>query len=263
MNVPRKLRLKLLCSALAKAAPDRVPRSGPDAESVDAYVVRAELSSTNPIIAKSITGNGVECLEFDGQRYATKSVRSIDSILDSEVEVIHYHGLAQTTYLGWSDFAIGHIFRLPYVKAWLHFRSESFEQYLFNKRKLVTKQRIELLKAVLDAQLNTGHAPSSIDVMVQLYSIKSVLHPEYERLEQQIELYLDAFVQTGELSKQSISYVITGKGIAAIEAFEEQSLRHGEAIAVQGRMFWLTVVIAALAAIQAGLVKLKPLIDLT
>lgn len=263
MNVPRNLRRKLLGFALAKAAPDRVPRSGPDAESVDAYVVRAELRSANPVIVKSITGNDVECLEYNGQRYATKSVRSIDSILSDEVEVIHYHGLAQTTYFGWSDFAIGHIFRMPYIKAWFHFRTESFEQYLFNKRKLVTKQRIELLKAVLDTQLNTGRAPSSIDVMVKLYSVKSVLHPDYERLEEEIELYLDAFVQTGELSKQSISYHITGKGIAAIEAFEEQSLRHGEAISVQRRMFWLTAVIAALAAIQAGLVKLKPLIDLT
>lgn len=263
MRLPRIVRGHLLKFALARVAPDRVPRSGPEGERVDAYIVRAELDGSHPIIVQSIDGDRVKCLEYDGQRYGKDSERSLDSVLGGEIEVIHYHGLAQTTYTGWRDFAVGRIFRLPYIKAWFHFKTESFDQYLFNRRQLVTKQRTDLLKAVLNAQLNTGRAPSSIDVMIQIHSIKSVLHPEYESHVERVELYLDAFVQTGELSKNGIDYAITGKGIAAIEAHEERSRRHMEAISVQKRMAWLTLMIAGLAAIQAGLIKLRPLIDLS
>lgn len=78
-----------------------------------------------------------------------------------------------------------------------------------------------------------------------------------------MRFYLDKLAETNDLVKNGIDYQITGHGVAAIELYEEQERKHGESISTQRRMFWLTIVIALLTLVQAGLVKLPPLLDLT
>lgn len=51
--------------------------------------------------------------------------------------------------------------------------------------------------------------------------------------------------------------------VRMIEEYEEQERKHTENVKMQGRMFWLTLTIALLTLVQAGLVKLPPLFDFT
>ena len=78
-----------------------------------------------------------------------------------------------------------------------------------------------------------------------------------------MELYLGSLVDTGELEKVEIDYVITGKGIAAIEGYEEQESKHSKNIFIQLCVLFLTFVIVFLTLVQAGLVKLPTIVDLS
>jgi hypothetical protein len=99
--------------------------------------------------------------------------------------------------------------------------------------------------------------------MTDLYTIKWVLHPQGDQQQQKLEFYLDSLVATGELIKNNHKYVVTGHALRTIEEYEEQERKHTENVKMQWRMFWLTLAILALTLVQAGLVKLPPIIDLT
>jgi hypothetical protein len=76
-----------------------------------------------------------------------------------------------------------------------------------------------------------------------------------------VKLYLDALVETTELRRNGSDYQISGNGISAIELYEERERMHAKSISSQRKMVWLTLVIALLTIVQAGLIKLPPILD--
>jgi len=103
----------------------------------------------------------------------------------------------------------------------------------------------------------------SLDLMTKLYSIKWILHPEGDQQQEKLELYLDSLVKSEDLELINNEYVVTGNAIRTIEKFEEEERRHVESVKMQKKMFWLTFIIALLALIQAGVIKLPTLLDLS
>src|SRR5690606_15720404 len=106
------------------------------------------------LLIRSADGDTCNCLEWDGNRYSIESQIRFTDLLAYRFEFTHYHGLCTTTYSGWLDLALGRVFRLPYIKAKFSTVYHGLAQGLYNRRKLVTKQRIDLLKVILAAQLN-------------------------------------------------------------------------------------------------------------
>lgn len=261
LDLVKKIKKYLLNVALQRPAPQRIPRSGLEGEAVNCYVVRVFNGNDKPLIIEPSDGDKLNCLEFDGERYSIKSEHSFDDLLERKFEVTHFHGLATTTYFDWLDFALGTIFRIPYIKTWFLNTKNKISQFIFNRRKLITKQRVDLLKVILDSQLNGANIVSSLSVMTLIHTNKWYLHPNWEDQHNRVKFYLDALAETKDLTKINGDYSITGQGIAAIERYEEEERKHSEAMASQRGMFWLTLVIAALTLVQAGLVKLPILLD--
>lgn len=253
----------LLGIALRRPSPNRIPRSGDEGAAVNCYTTRVFTGADKALIVCSASGNSLECLEYDGNKYSINATHTLEELVENKFEFTHYHGLYTTTYFGWRDFAIGVIFRVPYIKAWVHSTHSKISQTIYNHKKLITKQRIDILKTLLNAELNGREEISSLDIMTLMYDIRWYLHPNRDEQHHRIELYLDALAETEHLHKSQMYYKITGHGIAAIEQYEEEERKHSESISTQRKMFWLTIVIAALTIVQAGLIKLPPLLDLS
>ncbi|MDL5364160.1 hypothetical protein QSH18_00910 [Xanthomonas sp. NCPPB 2654] len=258
------VRRALLDISLRRASPDRIPRSGDAGAAVNCYTTRViRGDEDHSLIVQSADGGTCNCLEWDGNRYSINSKIKFTDLLEHNFELTHYHGLCTTTYSGFLDLALGRIFRLPYIKARSHSAYHRLAQGLYNRRKLVTKQRIDLLKVILSAQLNGRDKLSSLSVMSLIHSERWYLHPNHDNEHHRVQFYLDKLAETKDLVKNGIDYQISGQGVAAIELYEEQERKHGESISAQRRMFWLTIVIALLTLVQAGLVKLPSLLDFT
>ncbi len=90
-----------------------------------------------------------------------------------------------------------------------------------------------------------------------------VLHPSAYEQQNRLELYLDSLVESGDLRKVNREYVVTGKAISTIEKYEEEERRHTEAVKLQKRMVLLTILIAFVAIVQSGIIKLPVLLDLS
>jgi hypothetical protein len=115
---------------------------------------------------------------------------------------------------------------------------------------------------MMDDQLDRTHKGiSSLDLMSRIYSMRLFLHPSWEAQYEKLKLYLDSLVSSGEVEKINDEYVVTGKAISTIEKYEEDERRHTEAVKLQRKMLWLTIIAVAFTIVQSGVVKLPTIFD--
>jgi hypothetical protein len=249
--------------ALQRACKSTIPRSGEDGEKVNCFTVSIDKEAAPYLIALELLNDNLRCIEWNGKRYESETTVPLANILPGRFRITHYYGLSEITYFGIYDFAFGRLTRWPYLKILIARSLSRFDQYIFNKKKLVTKQRIDLLRFLVAKSLDGHEAFEQIDLMTELYSIRWVLHPDSTSQQKKLDLYIDSLVHTGELKKVNHKYVLTGSALRAVEDYEEQERKHTENVKIQRRMFWLTFAIVLLTIVQAGLIKLPAIVDLT
>lgn len=267
MNVLARIKLLilrwLLEHALRRKCPERVPRSGADGAKVNCLSVYVNRATEPYLLIRELSGDLAVALEWTGNRFDKHVEVPLREISTPDLEVTHFYGLDEVSYAGLRAWAWGHITRWPYVQIWIVRVIGSIDQYFFNKRKLITKQRIDLLKILVARELDGRGISSPIGLMTELYSLRWLRHPDADLQRQRLTFYLDSLVDTGELKKVNGEYHLTGEALKAIEVYEEQERKHTESVKEQRRMAWLTVAIVLLTAIQAGLVKLPTLLNWT
>lgn len=252
----------ILPRLIARACGSCIPRSGKKGEEVNCYVVALDHGDSPYFVATAISGDALSGLKWNKSSYAVDETISISDLESGSLNITHYYGLSEVSYDNIYDVAWHYVTRLVYVKIHIHRYIDSTYQYFFNKRKLVTKRKMELLRLMMDDQLDRTHdGISSLDVMTKIYSMRLFLHPSWEVQHKKIELYLESLVSSGELSKINDEYVVNGKAISTIEKYEEDERRHTEAVKLQRKMFWITIVAVLFAIVQAGVIKLPTLID--
>jgi hypothetical protein len=252
-----------LSRLLSRACGSTVPRSGEEGAKVNCFVIKLNQGDDPPPVILALEDNELVCIAWEGNRYSKGMRLPLDSLKLSQFHITHFYGLSTIRYSGLIDFAVGSTTGWPYVK--IHTARLTFRvgQYFFNKRKLATRRRMELLSFLVNRYLSGKAEFSPIDLMTNLYSIRWVEHPDGESARIQLEAYLEAMVETGELAKSSYKYRVTGQALRAIEEYEEQERKHVENVRMQRAMLWLTIAIAVFTAVQAQLIKLPTLIDLT
>ena len=252
----------LLPVLLSRACESRIPRSGDEGVRVNCFVVSLDTNGEPFFIATEYEGNVLGGLRWDGSSYSDEHFVPLEDIGSHELRITHYYGLATITYDSIFDFAFHHVTRLEYLKIRVVRYLEATHQYFFNKRKLVTKKRMVLLEFMMNDQLDREHnGIGIIDLLTKLYSINWVLHPSADEQQQKLELYLESLVESGELRNINHEYVVTGKAIGTLERYEEEERRHSEAVKLQRKMVSLTILLVFMAMVQAGLIKLPPLLD--
>ena len=252
----------LLPRLIANSCESRIPRSGKKGEKVNCYVVAIDHDDSPYFIATAIDGDVLTGLKWNGSSYADSATISISEINSGSLNITHYYGLSEVTYDSIYDVAWNYVTRLIYIKIHIHRYIDTTFQYFFNKKKLVTKKRMELLRFMMDDQLNRTHdGIGSLDLMTKIYSTRLFLHPSRDMQFKKSDLYLDSLVSSGELEKINDKYVVTGKAISTIEKYEEEERRHTEAVKLQRKMFWLTLIAVLFAIVQSGLIKLPTVFD--
>jgi hypothetical protein len=254
----------LLKRFIANVCGARIARSGRRGEEVNCYVVQMDRADSPYFVATAINGDVLEGLLWNGIAYADPFTVSISDFNSGKLIITHYYGLTEITYDNIYDAAWNYITKIIYLRIRVYRHIESTHQYFFNKRKLVTKRRMELLQMMMDDQLNREHdGISSLDLISNIYSMRLFLHPSWEVQHKKIELYLDSLIDSGELRRFNNEYVITGKAISTIEKYEEEERRHTDAVRLQKKMFWLTILGVLFTIVQSGFVKLPTVIDLS
>jgi len=252
----------LLPRLIKKACPARIPRSGKKGEGVNCYVVSLDQNEEPYFIATSIKGNIIGGLKWNNDSYSDEASILIDDIDKYNFIVTHYYGLSEIIYSSIYDIVWNYITRMAYIKLRFYKYIDSTFQYFFNKKKLVTKKRMNLLYFMIENQLDRDNDEiSPLGLMSKVYSRRLFLHPSLGQHRKKIKLYLDSFVISGELEEKNGNYVVTGKAISTIEKYEEEERRHTDSIKIQRKMLYLTIVALVFATIQTGIIKIPTIYD--
>lgn len=263
----KSLRLKfarsILTRVLSQPCDSRIPRSGEKGEAVNCYVTAIDRGAEPYLIIQGMRDDVLSCIEWDGKAYKLEKLIPLAALDLRELRITHYYGLSEVSYKGDLDYIFNRAVAWPYIKIHTVLFLSKFDQYLFNKKKLVTRQRKGLLKFLVNQAIDGNADYEILDLMTELHSIKWYSHPQGGESQRQLDFYLESLVETGELRKVDYKYRVTGKGLQAIEEYEEQERKHTESVKVQRWAFWVTVAIAGLTLVQAGLVKLPTFLDLS
>jgi hypothetical protein len=260
---------------IAKSCAGRIPRYGKFSEPVfNCFCVYIDRQGEPYLLARSMANDFLDCLMWedrgDGRgtlSYCIDTKIPLTAVDPASILVTHEYGSSQVRYSGIFEVAIGRTFFFQYFKIHAVGILSSVVQLFFNKKKLVTKQRIDLLHTMLEQRLEGTLMINTTQLMDKLYSVNWMSHPDGDLQFKKLEFYLESLSQTGELVKKVnrgwIQYQLTGHALRAIEEYEEQERKHTEHVKVQRGIFWLTIVVAIFTAAQAGLFKVPTLIDLS
>ena len=263
MKVPIKLKLDLIDSVLRKPASKHgVLRVGIGVEKVDSKIILFRKANDPWLIVERREGTDLICSTWNGNTHAGESRHPINQFDDRQYEIKHYYGSDTIYYDGLSDYARGYYLRIPYFLINCRRMLERAGTFLYNRRKLVLKQRLDLLTFMIEQAAEGKDSFTSLDLMTDMHSIRWITHPSGESVRSRLELYLDSLADTGELTKVGIDYRITGYALKLVEERAENERRHKQGIKIQWFIAALTLATVLLALIQAGLVKLNPLLDL-
>jgi len=207
-------------------------------------------------------GDDLVCSTWDGKTHSGETRYPIGQFRDEQFRVKHYIGPSTVYYDSLSAYALGYYLKMPYLKIFLARSFERAGTRLFNRRRLVVGQRLDLVTFMIEQAAEGKSSFSPIALMTDMHSIRWITHPNGESAECRLRLYLDSLVDTGELRKVQHEYFLTGSALKLVEERSEQERKHRQGIRIQWLIALLTLMTAVLAIVQAGVVKLDPVLDL-
>ena len=256
-----KLHKWAFIKACSKMAPNRIFMSGPECEKNDFYTIRIPTEGNPNGLVLVVNGSLITILEGEGKEPSTVAIDDVDM---AQIEITHYLHNFYTTYDGIDNFISHCLSKKDVVKVKSLRIIQKLSQKIFNKKVLHSKPRHELLEYIVENYGVKNKEFGLISLMSDIYSIRSFGHPDKDKCLDKLRLYLSSLSESGEITKGKQSdHRVTGKAIVTLEAFQNDERRHKDSVRLQYTMVVITIFLAFLASIQAGLVKLKPLIDLT
>jgi len=266
----------LLPRLMARKSPRSIPRSGKAGEAVYCFTIYLGNDGEKPtylVDDYNPDDKQLKVLALDSNdRFAVEESITLSEALQYTARVTHYYGLYELHYVNLYDLLFNYITKYDIFKVSLRMLWNAIDQSRFNKKDLVTKDTIDLLRFLVSNQLKTENerpnfwntSSEGIDIfslMTALYSLRWVSHPHSNHQMRKLELYLDSLVKEGDLTRDNRKYYVTGKALKTLEGYEENERRHKDALGTQRKIFWLTIIIAFTALIQAKLITLPPIIE--
>lgn len=235
--------------ALRRPAPNLIPRSMPRADAIDCYV--ATLSGSKEewsVLVDSQTSQTVNGRWLNGDTYEGAVTLLPEAIHASKFECTHFLGPYEFKYDKPLKFILHQWLRLPHVAV----LRDRLEQFQFNRQHLVRRDRIDILRYVYEASLETpSQGVSSISLAASLYTNRIYFHPDKTRMLNHCRLLLDSLVASGDLNSVDAAYTIAPPALKTLSQHEEDDRRHRDMLSQQRALKWLTFALIGVGLLQA------------
>lgn len=259
------IRIWIVQKVLDKLGPDSFTVSAPECEKLDSYKLWINAPENKSVLIDKL----VDVNQLQGRAYNSKSdSHDIDTLIAttsenlSKVTIRHYYRCETLEYNSLLKLALRNLSGFDKLIVNVKIALNKIAQSLHNSKTLHIKSRHELLRFIVEKYGNEKDF-GLLMLSTAMYSLRFFKNPQRPNIQRKIRLYLDSFVASGELEIKDYRYKVTGKAIVTLERFEIEERRHSDSLSVQRKILFLTCVIALSAIIQAGVVKLAPLIDLS
>lgn len=235
--------------ALRRPAPDSIPRSLPKAKDVNCYVV--ELGGPDagwPLLADSIRPRGVEGRWLEGDTYELSASIPNAQLRPMHCQFTHFIGIYEFRYRSALAFLAQEFLLLPQ----LSILRDKASQFIFNRKTLVRKERVEILRLAIEATVeNSKYELHPMSLATRIYSNRWIFHPRKTQILNYFSLLLDSLADSGDLTRKDGGYKLAPKALVTLSQYEEEERKHQAMLVQQRAMKWLTFVLIFVGLLQA------------
>lgn len=246
-----------LKKALNNIGPSRRTIGGPGSELNNDYSVHILRGVNKRDIVREFEDSIIKFETYDknAENAVGKGSININELNLLNVEISYYYKNYIAKYKNINSFILCNLTKYDVAKAELDLFFYRVKQFYFNKKKLEMKPRYDLLEMLIKQFGYHQETFHEMDVSQRMFSIKVFAHPQREFLRNQIKLYLESFVESGEIKETSNGeYRVTGKALLTLEKFQLEERRFKKMAHLQKVIAFLTIVMALASAIQAKLI---------
>lgn len=238
-------------TALEKNAPVLIPSSGERAERNDIYAIflidQAGVARliVDDINEAEITGKW----SLDGKEFTEQRSIPLTDLPQYRIYIQHYfRGWAFYTQGIW-QFLRNRFARYPYWKV----KINDIQQARFNRKELTRRDRMKVLEHILAATIEKrSYETGETDLLTRFYTARWVRRPDKKELMTYYRLLLESLKASGDLVDGQHGFRLNPQALNTIADFELEDRRHRDNHKTQRGIFWLTIVIMVVGAIQAG-----------
>lgn len=247
------LRITLLKAAiklaLRKPAPTLIPRSLPRAASVDCFMVTLTGSVDDWSLLVDTAGPcGIKGRWLDAGSYDRPVSIPWTNLRDAEFQCTHFLGPFEFEYRSPQTLLLRENLQLSRLQV----LRDRVTQMRFNRLRLVRKDRIEMLRIILESSIDkSSFHTSSVTLAANLYTNRLFFHPEREQMLNHCSLLLKSLVASGDLTLKDGAYRLTPKALHTLSQYEEDDRRHRDMLAQQKALKWLTFSLIFVGLLQA------------
>ena len=246
----------ILPKLLSKKVGDRIPRSGAEGKKVNAYAIHLDLDGKPFMLVDGYEKEEIKGRKWVNDSYCVEKKIPVNEIDKYKFNLIHFYKLYDLPFTSIYRFAFHYFTRSIYLRIYIRELISSVNQYFFNKKKLVTIKRMQLLQTMLEYQLDSDKQGIHIILLMEkLYSTRWMYHPSGNSQKEILRLYLESLINSGEVIEKNNRYFVTGNAITTLERYEEEERRHIDSVKLQRKMISLTVMLVVVGLIQADVIK--------
>ncbi|WP_155988210.1 MULTISPECIES: hypothetical protein [unclassified Thioalkalivibrio] len=244
------IRKRAIQRALNKPTPNPIPRSGEAGEKVDGYVLYLEEDDgALKVLADEDEGFGVRAraLNPDNDTYEVPVSIPYQNLSQFTLEIQHFYGLWEFIYRSPWRFLVRDSSRVPLLALlW-----DRVRQTLFNRKQLLRKDRIDVLKDAIEKTIDDpAYTASAMSLMTDLYTSRWVGHPAKNMVRSHYNLVLDSLADSGDLKKDGPAYKVQPKAMETVSKYEEEDRRHRDNRIQNWTLVVLTFVLAVVGVLQ-------------
>lgn len=242
---------KVLEAILAKSAPDRIPRTGKRAESVDCNVLYLRTRDESwSMLVDSANDKGVRGKKWQGKKVEERAVITYEELNDPNVyfDITHFYKIYDFNFSSLGAYFFKAV--LPYNK--LLVLLEKAGIFVANRKRLVRTERMDTLQLILEKSIEIeGYKVNAVSLMSLLHSQKWVYHPDKDRQISYNRMLLKSLEYSGELKSVDGGYQITEVALDTLSDYELELKRHKQTLSQAKAITCLTIVLIIVGLVQA------------
>lgn len=253
MNMFKKLILKWL---VRFPCPERIPRSGDAAKTVNCVSVRLNAKDNSwVLLIDSVHKNGVEGKYWIGKEDSYRNVGIPFVMLDEyNIEIKNYYGTYTISYSSFIDYILNGL--IPIEKIKILMREVGI--FFYKRKRLIQTDRMNTLKIIFEETLKDQNFKCSyFSLMNLIHTDNWVYHQDHNLQTRHVLLLLDSLVASEDLKNNSGMYSLTPKALITIENYEKELTKHKEILDQSISMKLLTGALVLVGLVQATVAYCK------
>lgn len=208
---------------------------------------------------KSIAGENVSCLAWDGGRFSKETSVAVSDIDPDTIHIFHWYRRIDLRTFGTRSFIFN---ELTFRAFWRNLR-EIVLQNQYNRSFRLRQERQDVLRELLERSISFSKNANRIDPFTakksalewffDIHGERAAQHPEYNEHSLRFKALLQSLVASNDLKEEDHKISVAPLSFVSLANFELEERRHQDQLSTNRRIASLTAVLVLIAAAQAAI----------